>query len=448
MKSKFVGTLSLLVFTSVIHTATARAASSSCPAASLRWVSTSNTIYIAGASTVCTPAELSAAQSAHVVGVGASVYLVRSNIMLTNGATLQVIGTAAGGDTNELRLLSNNKSSSTAFVNITADWGRIRFDTTNVTSWNESSKGPDTETSTYGRAFVRVRSRYVNNMPLTSRMDIAHSDIGFLGYHAAESYGLAWRVMGATATDKSVYNKVDVLGSITRSRLHNNYFGAYTFGAYGMLIDSNEFDHNIKYGLDPHDDSDSLTITNNRSHDNGDHGIICAERCDHLIIQNNQSYNNVGHGIMLYRSVDYCLVEGNAISNNTDTGIVLFESNNDTVRSNILTGNKTGIRLSLGSSYDVMQDNMIKNSRSIGLYTYKGSDAPERPGNDGISRYNEWTGNTVQVTSGEILKLNATDHDTFDRNDFRNNPAASFDLSGATNTKYTNNLVDPGVHLP
>jgi poly(beta-D-mannuronate) C5 epimerase len=415
------------------------ASAATCPTTSTRFASSSNTLYADGAATVCTPGDLNAKFPNQVVKVANGVFLVRSNIKLTNGAKLDVAGTAVGGDTDELRLLSNN-GSSTSFVSVTADWGSVSFRSTKVTSWNESANGPDTEYAT-GRAFVRVRSSYVSGVAHTSRMDVSNSDVGYLGYYASESYGMVWKVLG------SAFSNVDVLGDITGSHLHNNYFGAYTYGAYGMNIDNNEFDHNVKYGLDPHDDSDSLKITNNKSHDNGDHGIICSQRCDHLLISGNQSYNNVGHGIMLHRSTDNNIVENNTVKNNTDTGIALFESNNNIIRNNYLEGNASSLRLSVGSSYNTFENNTIVSSKKYGVYTYKGSDTPARPGNDGVNRYNTFKGNVVSNSVSNILKLTSSDHDTYSSNDFRNNPSG-FYLTGATNMTYTSNLVDAGKHLP
>lgn len=433
----FIAILSLFVAAPLVR------ALDNCTASNVRWASSSNTLYVSGSNAVCSPATLSSLQPTKMVNVGPATYLLRVNLKLTGGATLEVHGTSlAGGNTNELRLLSNNTSSSLSTVNITADVGNIDLQNTKVTSWDEAAQGPDTKYSTYKRSFIRVRSRVVNNQPQTSNMNIINSDVGYLGYYGAEAYGLSWKVMdGAFAA-------VDVTGNIVGSHIHHNYFGVYTFGAFGMKIDNNEFNSNVQYGLDPHDDSDSLTITNNSSHDNGNHGIICSQRCDHLLIQGNRSYNNIGHGIMLHRSTDYSTVEDNTVYSNSDSGIALFESNNNVVQNNHIDNNKNGIRLSVGSSYNQFSGNTLIGNNGNSIYTYQGSDTPQRPGNDGINRGNVWTGNIVQKSGGYIMKLSATDQDRFENNDFRSNPGVGFYLKGATNTVYINNQTDPGVSLP
>lgn len=419
----------------------AAASPASCPSGALRWSSGANTLYLSGAATVCTPADIQRLHPKRVKKVSTGVYLVKVNLWLQNDARLEVHGTSIGGTTDDLRLLSKNSTEATAKVNITADQGELSFRSTTVRSWNSSAGGPDTEHAKYGRAHIKVRSRLVSGVPKPSRMDIADSDIGYLGHFAAESYGLAWRVMG------EAFDSVDVYGDVRNSRIHHNYYGLYTYGAYGMTIDNNEVDSNVLYGIDPHDDSDGLTISNNRSHHNGNHGIICSKRCDRLVVTGNQSYANVGHGIMFHRSVDYSLVEGNTLRSNSDAGIALFESNNNVVRGNHLEGNLNSLRLSVGSSHNRFENNTVASSADRAIYTFKGSDVPERPGNDGINRGNVWIGNTVQNSENFVLRLTATDGDRFEGNDFRGNPGASYSTEGATNTTFANNQTDPGVTL-
>jgi poly(beta-D-mannuronate) C5 epimerase len=438
---KYAGTaLCAIAVYSLVNVGIVHASPTSCPAASLRWAGSSDTLYIDGRSTVCTPADLNAARPAQVVSVSTGVYLVRSNITLTDGATLQATGTAAGGDTNELRLLSGNAPAS--FAAILADWGEVELRNVTVTSWDEAVNGPDTNV-TNGRAFIDVRSRYKDGVALTSRMDIVNSDVGYLGYHSSEAYGLTWKVAGSTPTDKSVLSHVTVVGAVTGSHVHNNYFGMYTYGAYGMNIDSDEFDRNVGYGIDIHDKSSYLVITNTSSHDNGNHGIISSESCDHLTIAGDRSYDNAGHGIMFHRSTDYSAISENMVTNNTEAGIALLESNNNIITGNIIGDNPYGIRLSVGSSYNTFQNNYISDSRLYGIHTYEGNDAPERPFNRGINSYNTWTGNVVENSGSNILKLGATDYDIFAGNDFRNNPGADFDLAGAVNTTFRGNLTAP-----
>jgi hypothetical protein len=105
-----------------------------------------------------------------------------------------------------------------------------------------------------------------------SRMTIESSDVGFLGYYASEAYGVVYKARGCDATHQDVCNALNVGGFEKNSRFHDNYFGTYTWGADDMDFTNNEYDHNIGYGLDPHDDSDNLRIVGNKSHHNGTTG--------------------------------------------------------------------------------------------------------------------------------------------------------------------------------
>src|SRR4029079_14414534 len=111
-----------------------------------------------------------------------------------------------------------------------AFYGTLDINTTKITSWNEAAAGgvgaPDTETDVYRRAFIRALSFEENGIAYESRMDIKNSDIGFLGSHDAEAYGLTWKVRGETpellaAGDFSIYDRVDVFGDVLNSKIHD-----------------------------------------------------------------------------------------------------------------------------------------------------------------------------------------------------------------------------------
>ena len=215
-----------------------------------------------------------------------------------------------------------------------------------------------------GRSYIATRSVLTKGRPTaaptgmpTSPADrrshmkaawtVVNSEIGYLGYDAAESYGMVWKVYyklnpadpsDAPPPGRQLYAMADVFGERQRQHFHHNYFGSYTFGGYCMDWSGNTFANNLQYGLDPHDDSDYLTISGNIFRDNGDHGLICSVECDHLAIINNQSYGNL-IGIMLHRNVTASVIEGNTVANNRQDGIALFDSHDNVVRNNTVTNN-------------------------------------------------------------------------------------------------------------
>ena len=407
---------SLTIGLSVLGLSSSPAQAAGCDPAGVRWASTSNTVYLSGPIT-CTLTDLDALTKAPLtlVAPAARVWLLGANVVLQQGATLQVHGSEVGGDADELRLRSNNTTATTSTVFIRAYAGNISLHSTKVTSWDEGAKRPDTEYATYKRSYIHARS-FLDGAGVArqSRMDITDSDIGYLGYKGAEAYGLAWKVLGT-----GVFDKVDVFGDVVNSRIHHNYFGLYTYGGFGMKFVNNDIHNNIQYGLDPHDDSDSLLIEGNRSYDNGNHGIICSQRCDNLTIRNNVSERNTGHGIMLHRSVTKSVVENNTVTANTDTGIVLFESFENRVAGNTVTGNLRGIRLSVGSANNVIEGNTFARNTSYGIYLYKGSDAPVD--GDGRPKFNRFVANQIRDNGSYAVRAIDSDDNVFDGNVFSGN---------------------------
>lgn len=403
--------------------------SSTCPPEAVRWASSSDRIYVDGSAVVCTPRDLAlmlasmralpaADRGLQTVDAAAGVYYLGSNLLIGAGATLLVRGTAAGGDTSELRIRSDEGTGGAVFVR--AQYGTIRLERTRVISWDSAAGGPDTNHED-GRAYLQVRSFLEGDTARESRLDIRGSEVAHLGANAAEGYGLSWKVIGAATTSSgaSLYDLVNVYGDVIDSKIHHNYFGIYTYGAYGMTIAESEVYNNVQYGVDPHDDSDAITIRNNSVHDNGNHGIISSRRCDGLTIVNNVSARNRGVGIMLHGDTRRTRVAGNQSLDNTDAGLAIFDSHDNVVENNTVLRNEYGIRFSVGASNNVVTRNEFGYSRRYALYFFRGSD-PSVTG-DSRPRGNRIEGNMLHH-GGEPLLL--TDGD---ENAFTDNVFSSFD---------------------
>lgn len=409
-----------------------------------RYSSTSNIIYVEAPVTATlsdikfalpnAPLELIDPQNA--------IWKLDADIRVTVGGTLELHGTSAGGDVNQLRLRSENNSSSDATVEIRADYGNIDILSTEITSWDSAVNGPDTEYATFQRAFIRARSRLAADgvTPLESRMDIVDSHLHHLGYAGSEAYGVSYKVVGDPGPNFELYDQVDVYGDIVDSHIHHNYFGMYSYGAFGMQITGNEVDNNVVYGLDPHDDSDSLTIENNFTHDNGSHGIICSKRCDTLVIRNNNSSDNGGNGIMLHRQTNDSLVENNQTHDNGDSGIAIFDSHNNVIRDNVSSGNKHGIRFSVGSADNLIEDNTFTNNVERGVNFFKGSDTPS-PGDDGRPKRNEFYGNTITGNGTYGVRARESDENVFENNMIGPNGSVQLRFEQAVDNYFASNTV-------
>lgn len=285
-------------------------------------------------------------------------WLLRSNLYISEGVTLII----DPKDTTWLKLASSSKG----FVSLTSYNGGILIHNTKITSWDEEKGTPDLEYKD-GRAYITARTN--------GRMDVIDSEIAYLGYPRSTEltqgkqvggvYGLSWKIPNST------FGQTLLTGSATGNRIHDNYFGLYTFGATGLIIRNNEVYNNIQYGIDPHDDSNNLLIENNFVHDNGNHGIIVSKRVVYSTIRNNRSLNNRLHGLMLDRQSNYNLVEGNIASGNVN-GLALYDSHNNLIRSNSFIANHYGIRANEYSSNNQIINNSIRRGDK-GIFLYGGA---------------------------------------------------------------------------
>ena len=283
--------------------------------------------------------------------ISPKIWHAKATIFLSNGITLKL----NKSEVEWLKLESNKKE----FVMLRSVNSDIIIDGVKITSWDSENSDYDRGLDD-GRSFVMVKDN--------ARMDIYSSELAYLGYPtspniAVSPYGVSWKLSGLKL------KKILLTGEVIDSKFHHNYFGAYTYGATGMLWRGNEFYENVRYGFDPHDDSNGLVVENNIAHNNGAHGIIFSKRCTYNIIRNNISYDNRLHGIMLHEKSDFNVIENNTITSNT-SGIALYHSSNNTVIGNTIKDNRHGVRANAESEGNLVQNNIITGSKLYGIYFY------------------------------------------------------------------------------
>jgi parallel beta-helix repeat protein len=425
-----------------------------------RWASSSNRIYVDGPGSA-TLSDIKAALPKvplTLVDPVNKTWYLGANLIVELGAQLKLYGPAIGGDVAELRMKSDNTSDANAIVELRADWGYLDIRNTKVTSWDSAANGPDTEVDTYKRAYIHARSSLDPDGVTVheSRMDVINSEICYLGSHNTEAYGLVWKVVDTTAvylppgSTQTIFDVVNVYGDILNSHLHNNFFGMYSYGEYGGHFATNEVDHNIGYGFDPHDDSDSLIIENNNVHDNGYHGIIASKRCDHLIIRNNVSWANGENGFMLHRHCNNCVVYGNQSYLNGDSGIALFDVESNTLTNNLcLSNSNAGIRISVDAANNLVANNEFGYSGKYGVYLYQGSDTPEPDDNDPVTngrpRFNTILNNYIHDYGAEAAKLQNSDNNSVIGNLFVSPSTTTLRFESSTNTLVVSNSLPANV---
>jgi parallel beta-helix repeat protein len=374
-------------------------------AATFRYVAERNQIVVENGG----PASLGAIKAAlphaplSLVDRERRIWLLGANLVITSGSALRLHGPAAGGDVAELRLKSNNSSAGGSFVSVTADHGYLDIRATRITSWDTERNGPDTEYESYGRAFIRVRSRLRSMVliPLQSRMDITDSEVAYLGYGANESYGLVWKVV---APQPYVFGHVRVYGNVVRSRIHHNYFGLYTSGAQDSEWRDNQVYQNVHYGLAPHNRSDDLRIERNDVHHNGHHGITVRQRCLRASIRDNRVWRNGEGGITVHRDSNDAVVTGNEVFANAESGITIYASSGAVVRDNVsLDNGMIGVQLAMGTTGSRVENNEIGGNHVYGVFVGQGKGRPETP-DAALPRRNVVAGNLIYGSGGQDLR--------------------------------------------
>ncbi len=342
-------------------------------------------VSVAPAVDVITIPELATALTAighgdKLVDQGGGNWLLTTSVVVTGTARLEV----KAPEVTSLRLSSTPGPlpvpeirfyPPTSVVMTAYRYGHILFDGVAVTSWDPALNGPDTVLDD-GRSYLLAQTG--------GRLDILNSDVSYLGWTAGEQSGLSWR-QWINEADKNSWST----GNILDSRVHHNYFGMYSYEAYGINILRNTFDNNLYYGIDPHDFSENFEVAYNEVFNNGNHGIIFSRGCVNNRIHNNTVYNNL-HGIMMDRGTNNNHIYDNVVYNNSD-GVAIFQSSNNIVENNHLYQNRRGIRVNAsfmpGDRYDgISADNIIRNNRiednsEHGVYLYTRADRNTITGN-------------------------------------------------------------------
>ena len=224
--------------------------------------------------------------------------------------------------------------------------GKIQIDGVKITSWDieANSPVPQTDIGSIPRAFITLRE---------SEGGFVHdSEIAYLGYQEFGRRGFDLFGDGPS-------HDLEIRGS----KFHDMWFAFYSNGAYNVVVDGNEYHHNIKYALDPHTGTHDMSITNNWLHHNPI-GVICSLDCYNILIEGNRAEHNMRAGIFFSRNMHDSIARNNYIYNTT-TGIIVSESPNNQIYSNTIEGaTSAGIRLSNPPNPDdgFTEDNHVYNN--------------------------------------------------------------------------------------
>jgi parallel beta-helix repeat protein len=267
-----------------------------------------------------------------------SQYLLKANLEVDDGVTFWM---TPGDGLQYLKI---------ADANGIIVYGKIQIAGVKITSWDTETNSPifQTITGSIPRAFINLRG--------SEGGSIQDSEISHLGYSGSGRRGFDLFGDGPS-------HDLEIRGS----EFHNMWFAFFSNRAYNIVVDGNEYHHNIKYALDPHTGTYNMNITNNWLHHNPI-GAICSLNCYNILVEGNVIHHNSDYGIFFSRNMHDSIARNNQIYNVT-TGIMVSESPNNQIYNNTIeAATSQGIRLQnpeLPDDGGFTEDNLVYNNTII-----------------------------------------------------------------------------------
>ena len=265
-------------------------------------------------------------------------YLLKANLEVDDGVTFSM---TPGDGLQCLKI---------ADANGIIVYGKIQIAGVKITSWDTETNSPifQTITGSIPRAFINLRG--------SEGGSIQDSEISHLGYSGSGRRGFDLFGDGPS-------HDLEIRGS----EFHNMWFAFFSNRAYNIVVDGNEYHHNIKYALDPHTGTYNMNITNNWLHHNPI-GAICSLNCYNILVEGNVIHHNSDYGIFFSRNMHDSIARNNQIYNVT-TGIMVSESPNNQIYNNTIeAATSQGIRLQnpeLPDDGGFTEDNLVYNNTII-----------------------------------------------------------------------------------
>ena len=301
-----------------------------------------------------------------IENLGNGEYLLKANLEVADSVTF---GMSSDDDLQYLKIAGAN--------GITVN-GRIEISDVIITSWDTEDNSPVLQTSTGSvpRAFI--------DLQVSEGGFIQDSEIAYLGYDEPSRRGIDLGESGEGPSHDF---------AIRGSRIHDNWMGFYSAGAYNIIIDGNELYNNIKYALDPHTGTHNMTVSNNEVYNNQGFAVICSYQCYDIIFEGNEVHDNAEAGLMFSRATHDSIIRNNSIYNQFGTA--------------------TPISISESQDNEVYDNNISNSTYGISVHN------PVVLEEDGMSRGNIIHDNTFDDVQYAIRAMASSDN-TFSDNTFRN----------------------------
>src|ERR671923_1394715 len=250
--------------------------------------------------------------------VGDGEYLLNANLLVVDGVTFEM---SSDDGLEYLKIAGTNG----IIVN-----GRIQISDIIITSWDPEADSPVFQTSTGSvpRAFINLR--------VSEGGFIQDSEIAYLGYDEPPRRGIDL----GESTEGASHDF-----AIRNSKIHDNWMGFYSAGAYNIIIDGSEFYNNIKYAMDPHTGTHNMTVSNNKVYNNLGIAVICSYQCYDIIFAGNEVHDNAEAGLMFSRATRDSIIRNNLVYNQygSATPISISESQDNEIYGNNISNSTYGI---------------------------------------------------------------------------------------------------------
>jgi poly(beta-D-mannuronate) C5 epimerase len=281
-------------------------------------------------------------------------WLLDAGIIIEKGATLILDPL----DTKWLKILADGNVAHGIHV-----YGSLVIDSIKLTSWNPNtnnyaqsygsreSSGKITHPGT-PRPYIRIEEPS-DGTAIGGTTNITNSEIAYLGYEGG------W----GTGTSGIHYHMAGHGSVIRNNNIHHLYFGFYSVGVGGMVIENNRIHDMGHYGIDPHTGTHDMVIRNNTVYGNNGTAIICSLDCYNILFEKNIVYNNTGSGIAFSRNVTNSIAKDNYIYDQP-RAIHISKSHNNEIYNNTISNSTSAISLMSGSSSNKIYDNNIANAKN------------------------------------------------------------------------------------
>jgi nitrous oxidase accessory protein NosD len=343
-----------------------------------------------------------------------NIYLLKENIAVLAGATLEMTSTAG--------LTIRMDSSPDVFVSIVSLGGSVSVLGTptspvTLTSWNTATNAVDTNTAD-GRAYIRV---------IGGHASLAYANVSNLGFWSGDTGGLSLtgtdtvatfdaqnpdataadgssNVAGAQLVPSSDLSALSegssqsqslVSAGIDHVAFNGNAFGLFVTNADGVAIHDTEISHSLVDGLVLHRFVSDATISTTSSTANAVDGFTVGRSSSHVTFTNVTAASNGGNGIS---------IDGQSLAtgpNATGTAVQTYGSNS--VTGSTITGNKRyGLEISGGRNTKVTSTTLARND--IGIVVNHAATNVEITGNSFTNQVNQAIAVRDTVLNASVTK--------------------------------------------